>query len=139
MSTSVLPVDRFLDKFTVGDGCWEWTAGISSNGYPNFWLDGVTQSAHRLSYELFVGPIPDGLHLDHLCRVRHCVRPSHLEPVTAQENVLRGEGIPAHAARKTHCDNGHPFDQANTYMHPSGQRMCRACRRDWAKTRSHHG
>jgi HNH endonuclease len=126
-------VSRFLDKFTVGDGCWEWTAGLASNGYGNFWLDGGTHSAHRLSYELFVGPVPATMHLDHLCRVRHCVRPSHLEPVTARENLMRGVGLSAVAARKTHCASGHPFDAENTRIHPSGQRVCRACHRAWRK------
>lgn len=112
-------------------GCWIWLRHIDPGGYASIGVprDGKlrTTIAHRVSYETFVGPIPDGLQLDHLCRVRHCVNPAHLEPVTARENSLRGLTIPAENARKTHCDSGHPFDQANTHIGPTGHRRCRSC------------
>jgi hypothetical protein len=87
----------------------------------------ATKAAHRLFYEQLVGPIPDGLQLDHLCRVRHCVNPDHLEPVTQTANVLRGIGPTAVNAGKTHCVHGHPFTPDNTYINKQGNRHCRAC------------
>lgn len=130
------PEKRFwsmVDK-TV-DGCWLWTGGISANtGYANFWFGGRTVSAHRWAYERFVGPIPRGLHLDHVrdrgCGHRHCVNPAHLEAVTQRENNLRADGLAADNARKTHCRHGHPFDEANTYVDRRGRRNCRICRDD---------
>lgn len=122
----VLP--RLASKFTVSDGCWEWT-GTRTYGYGRFRLRGKYVQAHRLMYELLVGPIPDGLQLDHLCRNRACVRPSHLEPVTQRENILRGEGPTANNATKTHCRYGHEFTPENTYQVKTGGRFCRACAR----------
>jgi hypothetical protein len=98
--------------------------------------------AHRVVYTLLVGPIPEGFTLDHTCHNadstcpggwgcphRRCCNPAHLEPVTHQENILRGEGEAARHSRQTHCVNGHPFDEANTYVRPRGTgRDCRTCR-----------
>jgi len=110
-------------------GCWEWLGFITLNGYGRTNFPGVkTRLAHRLVYELLVGPIPDGLTLDHLCRNRSCVNPAHLEPVTMKVNTLRGESFAAKNARKTHCKRGHEFTTANTYIIPStGSRQCRPC------------
>jgi len=85
------------------------------------------QYAHRFGYELLVGPIPTGLTLDHLCRVRTCVNPAHLEPVSIGENVLRGDTRPAANLKKTHCPRGHAYDAANTYIARGGERHCRTC------------
>lgn len=114
------------------NGCWLWTAAKlqgpgGGRGYGVFGIKGKNKPAHRVAYEILVGPIPDGLTLDHLCRVRHCVNPHHLEPVTNRENVLRGVGITARLHRQTHCKRGHPFDENNTYINPSGYRQCKAC------------
>lgn len=82
--------DRFWAKVEKSDSCWLWTGALfPSNGYGALHLDGAAVPAHRVSYELNVGPIPDGLTIDHLCRVRACVRPDHLEPVTQAENLRR--------------------------------------------------
>lgn len=126
----VTPEERFWSKVEKADGCacWVWTAGLSVDGYGQFTINKRPLRAHRYAYEQANGPIPDGLVLDHLCRNRRCVRPDHLEPVTNRENVLRGVGLSAIGARRTHCVNGHAFDAANTYVDSRGHRICRACR-----------
>lgn len=122
--------------------CWLWTANLSSAGYGRFYVGSRTVAqATRWAYEQEVGPIPEGFQLDHLCRVRACVRPSHLEPVTQRENMLRGMGLPGVNARKTHCPQGHEYTPENTI--PSGpggaHRKCRICvnarRRVWDRER----
>ena len=121
--------DRFWPKVRQDDetGCWNWV-GNTSDGYGALRIDRKMVKAHRFAYELLVGPIPDGLQLDHLCRNRACCNPGHLEPVTDVENILRGEGPPAVNARKTHCIHGHEFTEANTYVYPHF-RSCKACKR----------
>lgn len=108
------------------EGCWEWLAS-RSDGYGRVTWQGRQRPAHRVVYELLVGPIPAGLQIDHLCRNRGCVNPAHLEPVTQRENLMRGETIPARHAAQTHCGRGHIFDEANTYVRKDGRRSCRAC------------
>lgn len=109
-------------------GCWLWTGARTSAGYGNLRIDGTNDYAHRVSYRLAVGPIPDGEVLDHLCRVRHCVRPDHLEPVAHAENVRRGAGT--YGPLRTACIHGHDMtDPTNVYVTPSGQRRCRTCAR----------
>jgi hypothetical protein len=111
------------------NGCWEWTAS-KRNGYGQFGVrEGHIPPAHRYAYEYLVGPIPEGMVIDHLCRNPACVNPAHLEPVTSVENVMRGVSPRAVNARKGFCDSGHSFDEANTYVDPRGRRQCRACRR----------
>jgi hypothetical protein len=110
--------------------CWVWTAGLS-HSYGSFGVGARKQvPAHKWAYEQEHGPVPEGLELDHLCRNHACVNPSHLEAVTHQENLLRGEGISARCARKTHCLRGHPFEEANTYRTTKGTRGCRTCKRE---------
>ncbi len=122
---------RFWSKVRKTDTCWIWTSAIIPSGYGTFWIDGGTQYAHRLAYEWVVGPIAPGLQLDHLCRVRECVRPDHLEPVTGRVNILRGVGPAAINARKTHCPQGHPLSGDNLYArvdrHGSRLRTCIKC------------
>lgn len=103
--------------------CWLWEGYINPDGYGRLGQVG----AHRISYELHVGPIPDGLVIDHLCRVRHCVSPDHMEPVTNRENILRGRI--GEQCLRTHCPHGHEYDEANTIVQGDGKRRCRACRR----------
>lgn len=113
----------------VPGGCWLWTGSIDRYGYGRGYATHLrTDKAHRLVYILIKGEIPPGLQLDHLCRVRHCVNPDHLEPVTARTNSLRGNTIPARRVEQTHCIHGHPFDEINTYI-VRGNRTCRACNR----------
>jgi hypothetical protein len=121
-------VDRFLTKFDKSDSCWVWNAGKDSGGYGNFWYRGTAVKAHRFSYELFVGKIPESLQIDHLCRVRSCVNPEHLEAVTKDENYRRGMGMLYHK-NKTHCPRGHEYDEENTYLY-KGKRNCKTCRRN---------
>jgi len=115
---------RFWAKVSKDDrtGCWLWTANRCGKGYAMFSAGGTMRRCHRWAYEHFVGPIPEGLEIDHLCRVRHCVNPSHLEPVTHEENLRRA------AVVITHCPQGHPYDEANTCVWPSGiTRRCITC------------
>jgi len=127
-------MDRFWSKVNKTDECWIWTAGKNQKGYGQFRLNGKTQKAHRVSYELMIGPIPDGLQIDHLCRNRACVRPDHLEAVTPRENTSRGD-TGKNMLVKTHCPQGHPYDEANTYRYKSGARSCRSCHRNYERER----
>jgi len=123
--------------------CWLWAKGIMGTGYGQLFVRGSKPykmvRAHIAVYEALVGPVPEGLELDHLCRVRRCVNPDHLEPVTHRENVLRGTAIAkavAHQRAKTHCPRGHPYNKENTYYRPgNGDRGCKICRR--AAVRKH--
>lgn len=124
---------RFWSKVYKTGECWWWIGSVNRGGYGQFWLDNRMRTSHRVAYELAVGPIPDGLQLDHLCRNTACVRPEHLEPVTSRENLMRGDTLAAAAARRTHCTKGHPYDEANTYHHPVGERRCRICQSDRAR------
>ena len=121
--------DRFWSKVQKqDDGCWIWNGAHNNYGYGRVYKDGRCLSAHRVAYEIAEGPVPPGLDLDHLCRVRDCVNPAHLEPVSRKENLLRGETIPASNSQKTHCPEGHRLSLDNLVKsaYPR-RRQCRIC------------
>jgi len=111
--------------------CWLWAASLNYAGYGQFWISGRMIFAHSF----LIGLAPMGLQWDHLCRIRHCIRPNHLEPVTGRVNTLRGDTIASRNAMKSHCPKGHPYDE-NTWRDKKGRRGCRACARERMRTRS---
>lgn len=136
------PEERFWEKVEKTEGCWLWTANVVGD-YGQFTFQNRPVVAHRFAYELLVGPIPEGLLLDHVkangCTSKLCVKaiadeygPAHLEPVTSKENTARGRLAEVHRTRprprRTHCKNGHPFTQANTCIDRRGWWSCRICR-----------
>ena len=134
--------ERFLAKVQKTTGCWLWTGSKDRQGYGAIHRDNSMERAHRVSHELYKGPIPDGLTIDHLCRNTSCVNPEHLEAVTQQVNILRSDGPCAQNARKTKCNHGHPFDEVNTGYTQKGERYCKAClaraRQIWIDRNPHH-
>ncbi len=146
--TDLLPrptmLERFwskVDKTSDPGGCWLWTASVGNHGYGLFQVAagrvGFRALAHQVSYWLAFGPLDNSLEIDHLCKVRRCVNPGHLEQVTGAENRRRSDGPAAVNARKTHCPRGHEYTPENTYIQPSnGSRICRTCREDVFKPRA---
>lgn len=138
-------VEDFLDRVDrrSTSECWPWTgASFETHGNrygilsePRGRRRGRQVMAHRRSYELFCGPIPDGHVLDHACRNGLCVNPAHLEPVSNTENILRGVGAPALNARKTHCLRGHALSPENVRLRRDGRRVCRACENERSAAR----
>lgn len=122
--------ERVLSRLIIDPetGCLLWTGTVNGNGYGQAYDGARTVLVHRLMHEWFIGPIPDGYQVDHLCRVRHCASPAHLEAVTPAENKRRS--VAAQPIR-TKCRHGHPYNAANTYWpppRPGNRRGCRACR-----------
>jgi hypothetical protein len=125
-------VDRFFAKVTAvaHTACWHWRATLKADGYGQVCIDKRTRRAHRVAYEMAIGPIPDNLDLDHRCRERSCVNPAHLEPVTRAENLRRqGSAV-------THCPLGHEYTVENTEIGTRGGRSCRECGRARNRVRS---
>ncbi len=122
-------IERFWAHVAMlEDGCWQWTGCRSPAGYGATNFGGHKIQAHRFAYICAYGPIPFGLEIDHLCRFTSCVNPRHLEAVTHQTNVLRGQGVAARRAAQTHCIHGHEFNIENTLLKRDGTRCCRPCR-----------
>lgn len=130
---------RFIDFAPTG--CWLWTGARNHRGGYGLFaaLNSRLVQAHRFAFEFLVGPIPAGFQIDHLCRIPRCVNPAHLEPVSARENTLRGFGVTAANAQKTHCLRGHPLTPDNLVQKVAllakGWRQCRACNREDARRR----
>jgi HNH endonuclease len=123
--------ERVWRYVTVAEGCWLWTGCLSTAGYAKIGKGSRGEGwigAHRVVYEALVGPIPDGLVIDHLCRNRACVNPAHMEVVTQCENTLRGESPMAQQKRRTHCPEGHAYTPDNTVVDKQGKRRCRTCK-----------
>jgi len=134
----ISPLERFLRKIKIVEsGCWEWQGKTTSFGYGCMGLNKKLIYVHRFAYEHYIGSIPQGLQIDHLCRNPKCANPAHLEAVTASENVLRSTAPTVSAKRnssKTHCPYGHQYSSENTY-HYHNQRFCRQCQRDRRKSK----
>jgi hypothetical protein len=126
--------ERIAEKIRVNPetGCHEWGGSTTWGGYGMIGDSGRVVLAHRAAWQLVNGKIQHGLTLDHLCRNRSCVNPDHLEAVTQQTNVLRGDGIAAKNAQKTHCKHGHEFTAENTYLF-RGRRTCKECNRGYTR------
>ena len=133
---SKVPLSESKIERIAFSGCWIWTGGLTTPGYGIYYAYPGTKNmifAHRAFYMYYVGEIPKGLCLDHLCRVRCCVNPAHLEAVTVKENTLRGIGWAPQNARKTHCKKGHEYNESNTHYRLTGGRECKQCKTDWEK------
>jgi hypothetical protein len=126
MTTAQPMAERFWPKVAVWD-CWEWLASRNAFGYGQFYDGRTMRLAHVIAYELLVGPVPEGLDLDHVCRNRSCVNPDHLEPVTRRENIARGSSHVARQIAQDECKYQHPLDGVNSYVDSRGRRICRAC------------
>ncbi len=122
--------ERFAAKIDFSGECWLWQAASDNAGYGNFFFNGRVMLAHRVAHLMFIGGIPDGYEVDHLCRVHNCVLPEHLEAVTRQENNARAglRGAALVNSERTHCSRGHPLTGPNLY-YDSNKRRCRACHR----------
>lgn len=130
-------LSRAFDKLAFDkSGCWLWGGSLSTAGYGRINTGEGNASAHRILYSAFRGEIPRGLELDHLCRVRNCVNPFHLEPVTRSENMRRSPLVGRWGKAKTHCPKGHEYAGDNLYVDKTGRRHCRECGRNACNTRN---
>jgi hypothetical protein len=126
MTPDLLPSNMTSKILVDAQGCWIWIGARTSRGYGSVGVRGRAVSTHRLAYQLLVGPIAEGLQIDHLCLVKACCNPSHLEAVTPRENVRRW------TSTITHCPQGHAYDATNTFL-KRGSRQCRVCTRGYKR------
>lgn len=134
----MIQADEYLkDRTTVTEsGCWVWNGYKNSNGYAHSKLNKIRRLAHRFSYETYKGKIPDGMQVDHLCRVRNCVNPDHLEAVTPKENIARSDHASKKLSARTHCIRGHEYNTINTHTIKTvggTARRCRVCHREYSR------
>lgn len=121
-------IESVMAKIDIDNtGCWNWTGHINQDGYGRITRNNKVMPAYRYVYEIFKGPIPEGMTIDHLCENKACVCPDHLQPRTNRENILLGNNPAAINARKTHCDHGHEYTPENTILRKDGHRRCREC------------
>lgn len=153
MKSRLTVAEKVAARFVVDatSGCWRWTGSLNDSGYGLVYNEGRQRRAHRVTYELYRGAVPEGLWLDHQCHNRdkscvggrkcphrRCVNPDHLEPATNRENAVRGraaDSVRARNAERTHCKNGHELTPDNVHVNAKGHRGCRACHRDWTRRR----
>lgn len=138
MTRHASALERFVEAIELGEGgCWLWNRAVDRYGYARFKANGEVLG-HRFAYLTWRGPIARNLTIDHLCRVRRCVNPEHLQCVSALENTMRGQSFVVANAAKTHCPKGHPYDEKNTFWFITARsasereqwgRGCRICRR----------
>ena len=120
--------DRIMAKVRINEsGCWDWVGAKQPTGYGQVWNGSRPEQAHRVAYREFVAEIPHGHEIDHQCRNRGCVNPSHLLAVTHKENMHRSESVFGENARKTECKRGHSLSGLNLHITPKGARQCRTC------------
>lgn len=139
LSQEMTAIERFLSKMRIsnvhfyeGTACWEYLGSKNKNGYGEFWDSGRTM-CHRFIYEYYYGAIDPNLHVHHLCYNPSCCNVLHLKQLTRRENILDGNSPPAINARKTHCKNGHKYNEKNTYTH-NGHSECRICKKEYVRT-----
>jgi hypothetical protein len=128
------PLEKFNFYVNKTAGCWYWNAYIDPDGYSSISIENKSRRASRVSYELFRGPIPKGMHIDHLCRNRECVNPDHLEAVTPKENLHRGLKGRMHVP-VTQCKRGHPYAEHAIVNPKTGKKVCKICMNDARRPR----
>lgn len=127
---------KLLTKITKNGECWQWFGNKDRHSYGKIWIKGKLKTAHRVSYEIFVGEIKEGMAIDHICRNRSCINPKHLRQLTWAQNAMASDGICPTFKKRTHCKNGHPFSGSNLviYKNQPNARKCRTCiRTRWGK------